>query len=47
MGPKQTSRNKTLRYFSLMFEHNDESDVLMHAERPIPDLLVQQRLVLV
>ena len=46
MGPKQTSRTKTLRYVSLMLENN-ESDVLMHAERPIPDLLVQQRLVLV
>ncbi|KZR64875.1 hypothetical protein PMIT1327_02649 [Prochlorococcus marinus str. MIT 1327] len=46
MGPKHTSRTKTLRYVSLMLESN-ESDVLMHAERPIPNLLVQQRLVLV
>jgi len=46
MGPQQTSRTKTLRYVSLMLENN-ESEVLMHAERPIPDLLFQQTLVLV
>ncbi|KZR61127.1 hypothetical protein PMIT1306_01907 [Prochlorococcus sp. MIT 1306] len=46
MGPQQTSRTKTLRYVSLMLESN-ESDVLMRAKRPIPDLLFQQRLVLV
>ena len=46
MGPKHTNRTKTLRYVSLMLESN-ESDVLMHAERPLPNLLVQQRLVLV
>ncbi len=46
MGPRQTSRTKTLRYVSLMLENN-ESEVLMHAKRPIPDLLVQQTLVLV
>ena len=46
MGPKHTSRTKTLRYVSLMLESN-ESDVQMPAERPIPNLLVQQRLVLV
>ncbi len=46
MGPKQTNRPKNLRHVSLMLENN-ESDVLMHAERPIPNLLVQQRLVLI
>ena len=46
MGPKHTSWTKTLRYVCLMLESN-ESDVLMHAKRPIPDLLVHQRLVLV
>ena len=46
MGPKHTSKTKTLRYVSLMLESN-ESDVLTHAKRPIPNLLVQQRLVLV
>lgn len=46
MGPKHTSKTKTLRYVSLMLESN-ESDVLMCAKRPIPNLLVQQRLVLV
>ena len=46
MGPNHTSKTKTLCYVSLMLESN-ESDVLMHAARPIPDLLVQQILVLV
>ena len=46
MGPKHTSRTKTLLYVSLMLESN-ESDVLMRAKRRIPNLLVQQRLVLV
>ena len=45
MGPRQTSRALTLRYGSLMLENN-ESDLLMHAERPIADLLVKQIVVL-